>query len=110
MNTCNIVLPIFVNHSDWQNMGKNAFVYILSNASMTLYIGITSNLESRTIQHMNGEGGSFTSKYKLWKLVYFEVYADPKDAIQREKQLKRWRREKKITLIERVNPEFARLI
>jgi putative endonuclease len=83
---------------------KNYYVYILSNEARTLYIGVTNNLERRLYEHKNKLTRSFTKKYNLTKLVYYETYTDIRNAISREKQLKGWLRIKKITLIEEDNP------
>ena len=80
-------------------------VYIMASASGVLYIGVTSKLESRTAEHKQKIIEGFTSKYNVTKLVYFEAFGDIRNAIAREKQLKRWRREKKVALIERRNPD-----
>jgi len=82
------------------------YVYILTNNSGTLYIGITNNLERRVIEHELGNGSIFTSRYRVSKLVYYEETNDPYEAISREKQLKGWRRSKKLTLISSINPEY----
>ena len=82
---------------------KNSFVYILSNNSRTLYIGVTNNLERRIYEHKNKLIDGFTRKYNLTKLVYYEVFGDITLAIVREKQLKGWLRKKKIELIESTN-------
>ncbi len=82
----------------------------------TLYIGVTSNLLNRIYEHRNHIfPKSFTAKYKLYDCIYFESYSSIEEAINREKEIKKWRREKKIKLIEKVNPlwidlskEFAR--
>jgi putative endonuclease len=85
-------------------------VYILSNFARTvLYIGVTNNLERRVWEHRNGEGGVFTSKYKCHFLMYYEDYSDIRNAIAREKQLKNWKREWKIELIRKENPEMIDL-
>jgi putative endonuclease len=82
------------------------YVYILANATnVALYIGVTSNLSGRVYQHRNClDPDSFTAKYKIHKLVYFEETTDVKSALEREKQLKKWRRSKKNWLIEQTNP------
>ncbi len=84
-------------------------VYIMASESGVLYIGVTNHLESRTAQHKLKMNSGFTSKYNVTKLVYFEPFTDVRYAIAREKQLKRWRREKKVALIERVNPTWRDL-
>lgn len=79
-------------------------VYILASNSRRLYVGVTSDLERRVAQHQLGELSGFAEKYQIRKLVYFEQTSDVRVAIAREKQIKRWRREKKLALIELVNP------
>jgi putative endonuclease len=90
-------------------MYKNYFVYIISNTSKTLYVGMTVSLAARIEQHKQHKGPAFTSQYHIWKLVYFEIFDNPKAAVDREKQIKNWRREKKIRLIRLVNPRFDEL-
>lgn len=85
------------------------FVYIMTNASKTLYIGVTNNLIRRVSEHKNSQVKGFTYKYNIKKLVYFEQGDNIETAIQREKQLKGWLRKKKITLIESVNPDWRNL-
>jgi putative endonuclease len=91
--------------------GKTYWVYILTNRSGTLYIGVTNNVERRLAEHAAAGGGgrSFTARYKLDRLIYVEAYAEARDAIAREKQLKGWRRTKKVALINRVNPGWRDL-
>ena len=84
-------------------------VYIMASESGVLYTGVTNHLEFRIIQHKQKVTPGFTSKYNITKLVYFEPFGDIRDAIAREKQLKRWRREKKVALIEQINPEWRDL-
>lgn len=85
-------------------------VYIVSNFARTVfYIGVTNNLQTRTREHRNNEGGAFTSKYKCHYLMYYEDYADIRNAIAREKQLKNWLREWKIELIRKDNPDLIDL-
>ena len=89
---------------------KTYYVYILaSKRNGTLYIGVTSDLLRRTDQHLRGTTGSFTSKYSVKKLVYFEATDSIEEAIYREKQLKHWNRAWKIELIEKENPEWLDL-
>ena len=78
-------------------------VYILASLSRRLYIGVTNDLECRIIQHRAGRADAFTARYRITRLVYFEQTSDVRAAIAREKQLKGWRREKKLALIESVN-------
>ncbi len=84
-------------------------VYIMASESGVLYIGVTNHLESRTARHKQKRISGFTSKYNATKLVYFEPFGDIRNAIAREKQLKRWRRKKKVVLIERTNPTWRDL-
>ncbi len=87
------------------------YVYILTNRfDRVLYIGVTNDLNKRLNEHLQATQGSFTAKYKVNKLVYYETYSNIEDAIAREKQLKGWRREKKLHLITSVNPNFEPLI
>ncbi|MFZ3212345.1 MAG: GIY-YIG nuclease family protein, partial [Terriglobales bacterium] len=88
---------------------KKYYVYILASLSGTLYIGITDNLERRMVEHKEGLIPGFTKQYGVHRLVYFEVYSDVRNAIRREKQLKGWRREKKIALIRGTNPSWRDL-
>ena len=82
----------------------NFYIYILTNYSKTvLYIGFTNNIIRRIIEHKNGFGCKFTRKYKLKYLVYFEQCENVYSVIEREKEIKKWRREKKINLIKSVN-------
>ena len=85
------------------------YVYIITNTSKTLYIGMTNNLERRVYQHKNKLVPGFTSKYNLNRLVYYEQTENVLSAIAREKQLNGWLRKKKIDLIEAQNPEWADL-
>ena len=89
---------------------KDCFVYILSNQSRsTIYIGVTSSLERRVWQHQNKVRPGFTAKYNCDRLIYYEAYPDPQQAIARESQLKKWRREKKENLINTLNPTWRNL-
>jgi putative endonuclease len=88
---------------------NNYFVYILSSNSKRLYIGITNNLERRLFEHRDKIIKGFTSRYNMDKLVYYEVFSNVEQAINRETQLKGWLRERKLELIESVNPEWRDL-
>jgi len=89
---------------------KQYYVYILaSKRNGTLYIGMTSNLADRADKHKRGMYDGFTKKYKIEKLVYYEIYSDAYGAISREKQLKDWKRDWKIQLIEKDNPTWRDL-
>ena len=86
------------------------YVYILSNwDDSVLYIGVTGNLLRRLYEHRNGLVAGFTKQYNVHKLVYYEHTNDVYSAISREKQLKKWRREKKNQLIEAMNPQWRDL-
>jgi len=88
-------------------MNKIYYVYILaSGKNGTLYIGTTSNILKRTSNHQDNAVESFTKKYDVHKLVYFEEFSDPLSAITREKQMKKWKREWKIKLIEKDNSNW----
>jgi putative endonuclease len=78
-------------------------VYILASLSRRLYVGVTSDLARRVHEHRAGREQAFTWRYRITRLVYFEQTSDIKAAITREKQLKSWRRDRKIALIESVN-------
>lgn len=82
-------------------------VYILASQPFgTLYIGVTSNLVARLWQHRSGEVAGFTSRYGIHRLVRHELFDDMTNAISREKQLKNWRRQWKINLIQSENPDW----
>ena len=86
------------------------FVYILaSKRNGTLYIGVTNNLLKRVHQHKNDAVEGFTQMYKVHNLVYYEVFNRIRDAINREKRMKKWKRERKIELIEKSNPNWEDL-
>jgi putative endonuclease len=112
--------PIFVTlnlfqgpfHSTNRSMPieRNPCVYILASGHYgTLYIGVTSDLMVRLWQHRNNALPGFTSRYGVYRLVHFEMFGDMERAIAREKQLKNWRREWKINLINGENPEWRDL-
>jgi len=85
---------------------KRYYVYIMASRSRNLHTGITNSLERRVLQHKQGSAEGFTRKYRIYRLVYFESFDDVRQAIRREKQIKAWRREKKVTLIEAGNPTW----
>ncbi len=86
------------------------WVYILSNRSHILYIGVTNSLRKRVSEHRKQTPGSFTARYKITRLVYFERYQYINNAIAREKELKHWTRVQKIALIESMNPTWEELM
>ena len=90
-------------------MVKTYYVYIMTNRSKTLYVGITSELVRRVYEHKLKLLEGFTKKYNITKLVYFENTTDVMVAISREKQIKGWLRRKKIALIESANPNWKDL-
>ena len=88
-------------------VSRQYYVYIMTNKYNTvLYTGVTNDLMRRAYEHRTGQGGRFTSKYRVTKLVYYEEWADPRSAIEREKQIKGGSRQKKIDLINGMNPEW----
>ena len=91
------------------NMVKDYFVYILRNYSGNFYIGITNNIGKRVWEHKNKLADGFTKKYNIDKLVYYEIYSSPLEAITREKQIKGGSRKDKIKLIESKNPNYKDL-
>jgi len=88
-------------------MTKQFFVYILAKArNSTFYTGFTENLPKRTLEHKHELAESFTKKYGIKTLVYYEVFDNYEGALFREKQLKKWRRASKMKLIENMNPKW----
>jgi putative endonuclease len=87
-------------------MAKSYYVYITASISRVLYIGATSDLLKRVYQHKEGVVEGFTNSYRADRLVYFEETSDVHAAIVREKQLKGWRREKKVALVDAMNPKW----
>ena len=88
---------------------RRYFIYMLTSISRrALYTGVTNNLPGRLSQHRENRKG-FTAQYKTFRLVYYEVFLDIRNAIAREKEIKKWRREWKANLIEQSNPEWADL-
>ena len=87
----------------------SCFVYIMSNRSKTLYTGATSDLSERVHQHKSKQVPGFTARYNIDRLVYAEAAPDAFTAIAREKQIKGWRRERKLALVETVNPQWEDL-
>ena len=86
------------------------YLYILTNKKNgTLYVGVTNNLERRMFEHKHKLVEGFTKKYGLNRLIYFEVFQYVNDAIKREKNIKKWKRQWKINLIEEENPDWEDL-
>ncbi len=91
-------------------MQNECYVYILANKrNGTLYVGVTNDLIRRVYEHKNDLTEGFTKKYQIHTLVYFENTGNIESAIKREKQLKRWQRQWKISLIEKQNPQWNEL-
>ena len=91
----------------WKN---DRCVYVLaSKRNGTLYVGVTSDLIKRVYEHKHGLADGFTKKYKIHRLVYFEMHEDMNAAITREKQIKKWNRAWKLELIEKNNPAWKDL-
>ena len=91
-------------------MNRNYYIYILTNWNNTvMYIGVTNNLQRRLFEHKNKLIDGFSKKYNCNKLVYYELFFDINDAIRREKEIKKWRREKKNNLVESMNPKWKDL-
>ena len=88
---------------------RHYYVYMMTNRSGTLYTGVTSDLKLRVFQHKKGLVEGFTKKYKIKRLIYFEETSYVNAALEREKEIKGWVREKKVRLIESVNPEWKDL-
>ena len=88
---------------------NNFFVYIATNGSRTLYVGVTNDLRRRIEEHRRAETPGFTRRYRIDRLVYFESSPDVLAAITREKQLKGWSRARRIALIESMNPGWRDL-
>lgn len=83
---------------------KTYVVYLLGSHNRVLYCGVTNDLRRRVAEHKSGGVPGFSSRYHVHQLVHYEVFGEIRDAIAREKQIKRWRREKKVRLIEAHNP------
>ena len=89
--------------------GKRYHVYIMASRSRILYVGVTGFLMVRALQHKAGAVDGFTKNYEIHRLVYYEAFQYVNNAIARETQIKGWRREKKIALIETSNPTWEDL-
>ena len=85
------------------------YVYILASRSRQLYVGMTNNIRGRVARHREGSGSAYTSRYKVHRLVYYEETRYVLNAIARETELKGWRREEKVRLIELHNPTWEDL-
>jgi len=85
------------------------YIYIMASRSRVLYTGVTNDLARRVNEHKQGLITGFTSRYRVSRLVHFEEFADIRDAIAREKEIKGWKRSRKTSLIERRNPTWEDL-
>jgi putative endonuclease len=90
-------------------MSRSFWVYILAGESAATYVGVTNDIVRRLREHKEKLVGGFASKYNITRLVYLEIFADPRDAIAREKEIKGWRRSRKVALIEEKNPTWKDL-
>ncbi len=88
---------------------RTYYVYIMASKSRVLYVGITGFLMARVLRHKAGEGGAFTQKYRVHRLVYYRSFRNVGDAIAKETEIKKWRREKKVALIRTENPTWEDL-
>ena len=88
---------------------KNYYIYIMASQSGTLYVGMTNDIKKRVYQHKNHSIPGFTDKYNVDQLLYIETTSDSVSAIRREKQLKKWGREKKVALVDSQNPDWKDL-
>jgi putative endonuclease len=88
---------------------KCYYVYVMASKSRVIYVGMTGFLMARILRHREGEGGEFTRKYRVHRLVYYEVFQSVGKAIARETEIKKWRREKKVALICKENPTWQDL-
>jgi putative endonuclease len=90
-------------------MSNQYYVYVMTNKSGTLYVGLSNNIKRRVDQHKGKLVEGFTKKYNIDRLVYFEMFSDVNSAIAREKSIKGWLRRKKLDLIRTVNPDWRDL-
>lgn len=89
---------------------RRYFIYILASHTRVLYVGMTSRISARLAQHRANLSGSFTARYRVHRLVYCEVLSDASLAVRREREIKAWRREKKLALIRSQNPDWKDLV
>ena len=105
----NLVSRVNTIYNDSMPVSKTYYVYIMTNQSRTLYVGLTNNIRRRVWEHKTGLIEGFTHRYNIDTLVYVESFGDVDSAIAREKQIKNWRREKKLRLINQENPDLRDL-
>ena len=100
-------MSLRAKRSNLSQNNNQYYIYIVTNyTNKVLYTGVTNSLINRIYQHKHKLVSSFTSKYNINKLVYYEIYEDPQTAISREKQIKAGSRKKKIDLVNSVNPDW----
>ncbi len=105
-----IVIPDLIGDLTYFTMEKKGYIYFMTNhTNKVLYIGVTNSLKRRISEHSSGMGSDFTHKYNCTKLVYYECFPDINQAINREKQLKHFKRSWKNDLIASINPEWKDL-
>jgi putative endonuclease len=90
-------------------MSSQYYVYLMASLSRVLYVGVTNDLYRRVHEHKQKRLKGFTSKYNLTRLVHYEITSDVRAALAREKEIKAWRRQKKVALIEAANPQWRDL-
>ena len=90
-------------------MVRRYYVYIVASKTRVIYVGMTGFLMARVLRHRAGEGGEFTRQYRVHRLVYAESFGNVENAIARETEIKKWRREKKVALIRAKNPTWGDL-
>ena len=88
---------------------RTYYVYIMASKSRVIYVGVTGFLMARVLQHRAGEGGEFTRRYRVHRLVYFQTFHNVGDAIACETKMKKWRRKKKVALVQERNPTWEDL-
>ena len=110
---CCLTLLPFVIPTEGRNLlldrEKRYYVYLMASKSRVIYVGVTGFLMARVLQHKAGESHGFTSRYNITRLVYYEVFRYVNNALARETEIKKWRREKKVALIARTNPTWEDL-
>jgi putative endonuclease len=94
---------------DSRGKSRQYYVYVLASDTGVLYVGMTNDLLRRMHEHRTGIGGDFSKKYGTTRLIYYETTPDVHSSISREKQIKAWRRRKKLDLVRRLNPTFRDL-
>ncbi len=86
---------------------RTYWVYIMSSKTRTIHVGVTNDLERRVLEHKSKQAAGFTKKYAATRLVYYEEFDSVYEAIEREKQIKAWRRPKKVELVNSLNPNWS---